>query len=155
MVHPHREDEPENTYGLERFAERVLLVGWDGADWSVLRRLLSEGRLPNLASLLQRGVCLELVAPRPHETDSRLDIVGDRQATARAWCAPLDMPLRRQFGGTSPCRDRTALRAAIWNILSRAKSVERTSWDGPSLIRPNRSQAFACPIGLRFLACTV
>ena len=64
MVHPYREDERSSVRDSRRFAERVLLIGWDGADWSILRRLLSQGRLPHLESLLERGVCQELVAPR-------------------------------------------------------------------------------------------
>ncbi len=34
---------------------RVLLVGWDGADWNVIDPLLERGDLPHLASLLERG----------------------------------------------------------------------------------------------------
>ena len=34
---------------------RVLVVGWDGATWDVLRPLLAQGRLPHLARLLDRG----------------------------------------------------------------------------------------------------
>ena len=34
---------------------RVLLVGWDGACWSVLDRLLDGGRLPELARLIGQG----------------------------------------------------------------------------------------------------
>src|SRR4051794_20553902 len=34
---------------------RVLVVGWDGADWDVLDPLLERGALPALAALLDRG----------------------------------------------------------------------------------------------------
>jgi predicted AlkP superfamily phosphohydrolase/phosphomutase len=34
---------------------RVLLIGWDGADWRILDPLLESGHLPNLAALLARG----------------------------------------------------------------------------------------------------
>ena len=34
---------------------RILLIGWDGADWRILDPLLERGVLPNLASLIQRG----------------------------------------------------------------------------------------------------
>ena len=36
-------------------ANRVVVVGWDGADWDILDPLLQAGELPALASLLARG----------------------------------------------------------------------------------------------------
>jgi predicted AlkP superfamily phosphohydrolase/phosphomutase len=38
-----------------RAVSRVLLVGWDGADWRILDPMLDGGLLPNLAGLLERG----------------------------------------------------------------------------------------------------
>ena len=35
---------------------RLLVVGWDGADWRQIDPLLEAGRLPHLARLLARGV---------------------------------------------------------------------------------------------------
>jgi predicted AlkP superfamily phosphohydrolase/phosphomutase len=34
---------------------RVLLIGWDGADWRILDPLLEAGALPNLSELIGRG----------------------------------------------------------------------------------------------------
>src|SRR5207245_10823417 len=34
---------------------RVLLIGWDGADWRILDPLLEQGALPNLGALIGRG----------------------------------------------------------------------------------------------------
>ena len=34
---------------------RVLLIGWDGADWRILDPLLEQGALPNLQALIDRG----------------------------------------------------------------------------------------------------
>jgi predicted AlkP superfamily phosphohydrolase/phosphomutase len=44
--------------------KRVLIIGWDGADWKVLRPMLNAGELPNLATLIERGAhgdCLSTV----------------------------------------------------------------------------------------------
>jgi tetratricopeptide (TPR) repeat protein len=44
---------------------KVLLVGWDGADWLIIRPLLRQGRLPNLQRLMARGASGELLAIKP------------------------------------------------------------------------------------------
>jgi predicted AlkP superfamily phosphohydrolase/phosphomutase len=36
-------------------ANRVLVVGWDGADWEILDPLIAAGELPSLAGLISRG----------------------------------------------------------------------------------------------------
>lgn len=45
-------------------ADRVLIIGWDGVDWKVLRPMLDAGELPALAGLIERGAfgdCLSTV----------------------------------------------------------------------------------------------
>lgn len=46
-------------------AERLLIVGWDGADWEILDDLLERGCLPNVANLLHGGARGELESTRP------------------------------------------------------------------------------------------
>lgn len=46
-------------------ARRVLLLGLGGADWSLLRPLLDQGDLPNLAGLLERGSQARLRSLQP------------------------------------------------------------------------------------------
>ncbi|HEU4480461.1 MAG TPA: alkaline phosphatase family protein, partial [Actinomycetota bacterium] len=44
--------------------KRVLIIGWDGVDWKVLRPMLDDGLLPNLARLIEKGAygdCLSTV----------------------------------------------------------------------------------------------
>jgi predicted AlkP superfamily phosphohydrolase/phosphomutase len=44
--------------------QRVLIVGWDGVDWKVLRPMLDAGELPTLAGLIERGAygdCLSTI----------------------------------------------------------------------------------------------
>ena len=40
---------------VRAWPNRVLIVGWDGADWEILDPLLAAGELPNLAALIERG----------------------------------------------------------------------------------------------------
>lgn len=40
--------------------KKVLLIGWDAADWKIIDKLFAEGKLPNLQSLVKRGVRTQL-----------------------------------------------------------------------------------------------
>ena len=35
---------------------KVLLIGWDAADWKVIHPLLDAGKMPNLQRLIENGV---------------------------------------------------------------------------------------------------
>jgi predicted AlkP superfamily phosphohydrolase/phosphomutase len=45
--------------------ERVLILGWDGADWQLLQPMLEAGRLPVIAQLMEEGVHGPLGSTRP------------------------------------------------------------------------------------------
>src|ERR671918_625294 len=47
---------------------RVLLIGWDGADWRILDPMLEAGILPNLASLIDRGARGTLMSTVPNHS---------------------------------------------------------------------------------------
>lgn len=47
---------------------RVLLIGWDGADWRILDPMLEAGILPNLASLIHRGARGTLMSTVPNHS---------------------------------------------------------------------------------------
>ncbi|NVO01832.1 MAG: alkaline phosphatase family protein [Bacteroidetes bacterium] len=39
-----------------RISKRVLLIGWDGADWGLINPLLDAGKMPALEKLINKGV---------------------------------------------------------------------------------------------------
>jgi len=49
-------------------APRVVVIGFDGADAHVTERLMSEGRLPNLAALAKEGAYRPLLPTNPPQT---------------------------------------------------------------------------------------
>lgn len=46
-------------------SRRLLLIGWDAADWKVISRLVDEGKMPNLERLISRGVMANLATMYP------------------------------------------------------------------------------------------
>jgi predicted AlkP superfamily phosphohydrolase/phosphomutase/tetratricopeptide (TPR) repeat protein len=47
------------------FAKRVLLLGWDAADWRFLTPLLDSGKMPNLRRLIEGGVSGRIATLQP------------------------------------------------------------------------------------------
>lgn len=36
--------------------KKMLIIGWDGATFDVIKPLVDQGQMPNIASLMQNGV---------------------------------------------------------------------------------------------------
>lgn len=49
----------------QRLAKKLLIVGWDAADWMMIDPLIASGKMPNLAGLIGRGVRSNLSTLEP------------------------------------------------------------------------------------------
>ena len=49
----------------EALAKKLLLVGWDAADWELIHPLLDAGRMPNLKRVVESGVMGNLMTLQP------------------------------------------------------------------------------------------
>ena len=112
----------------EAIAQKLLLVGWDAADWQMIHPLLDAGRMPNLKRLVDGGVMGNLLTLQPILSP----ILWTSIATGkRAY-------LHGVHGFIEPAPDGTALRPtssstrkckALWNILSQAgKRCHAIGW---------------------------
>lgn len=100
-------------------AKKVLLVGWDAADWQLINPLLAQGKMPHLQKLLGQGVRGNILSLQPMLSP----ILWTSIATGkRAYQHGI-------HGFVEPTPDGTALRPsssssrtakALWNILSQA-----------------------------------
>lgn len=45
--------------------KRLLLIGWDSADWKIIHPLLDQGKLPGFRQLVESGVCGNLTTLEP------------------------------------------------------------------------------------------
>jgi len=44
---------------------KVLLIGWDAADWKVIRPLIDAGEMPNIARLVRTGASASIATLQP------------------------------------------------------------------------------------------
>jgi predicted AlkP superfamily phosphohydrolase/phosphomutase/tetratricopeptide (TPR) repeat protein len=95
---------------------RLLILGWDGADWDLLDPLLSRGELPHLAALLARGnhALLASLEPRLSPllwTSAVTGVTPDRHGVLNfVEPAPDGQGLRLATSTSRHCR-------ALWNLL--------------------------------------
>ena len=95
----------------------MILVGWDGADWSLLDRLAASGRMPNLARLVSEG--------RTARLKSSVPILSPIVWTSMATGVTPDLhgvldfqEIDRESGAAVPISGRSRRSPAIWNIAS-------------------------------------
>ena len=104
---------------MRDWAPRVLVIGWDGADWRLLQPLMAQGRLPNLVTLLVRaahGVLLSTVPPVTGPAWSSF-ITGCWPARhgLLSWQLPLNERLERPWVNASALHG-----PSLWQLLSAA-----------------------------------
>ena len=97
--------------------KRVLVVGWDGADWRVITPLMEQGLMPNLSRLCEQGVMGNLASMEPMLSP----MIWTSIATGKR-------PFKhRVLGFTEPTPDGGAVRPvttlsrqtrALWNMLT-------------------------------------
>ena len=45
--------------------KKVLLIGWDGADWKIINPLIEAGEMPTLKNLIEEGVMGNIATLEP------------------------------------------------------------------------------------------
>ena len=109
-------------------ARKLLLIGWDAADWQMMHPLIDSGRMPHLKRLVERGTIGNLQTLQPVLSP----ILWTSIATGkRAY-------LHGVHGFVEPTPDGTALRPtssstrlckALWNILAQSgKRCQALNW---------------------------
>ncbi len=95
---------------------KVLLVGWESADWNLLLPMIDAGKLPNLARLVENGVVGKLVGHKPDGlAPGWTSMVTGRYACHHGIIADLE-PLPNG-AGTRPTTRLGRTAPALWDIL--------------------------------------
>jgi predicted AlkP superfamily phosphohydrolase/phosphomutase/tetratricopeptide (TPR) repeat protein len=96
---------------------RVLLIGWDAADWKVIQPLLQAGRMPNLARLMAGGVHGNLATLYPVLSPMLWTSIATGKRAYKhgihGFCEPLP-----DGSGVRPITLLSRKTKAIWNILN-------------------------------------
>lgn len=95
---------------------KVLLVGWDAADWRVARPLLEQGLMPNLQRLMQGGVHGDLRTLYPCLSPMLWTSIATGKRPQKHGIHGFS-EVCGQTGAIRPISGRSRKTKALWNIL--------------------------------------
>ena len=108
---------------------RVLLIGWDAADWNVINPLIEKGEMPTLASLIDRGVSGELETLYPALSPMLWTSIATGKRPYKHGIHGFSEP-NPHGPGIRPVTNVSRKTKALWNILQQndRKSVVVGWW---------------------------
>src|SRR6267143_3652727 len=96
---------------------RVLLIGWDAADWKVIRPLVEAGQMPNLARLMASGVHGNLATIYPPLSPMLWTSIATGKRAYKHGIHGFSEPLPDN-SGVRPITLLSRKTKALWNILN-------------------------------------
>ena len=96
---------------------RILLVGWDAADWKVIRPQLEQGRMPHLGRLIADGVSGNLATIYPPLSPMLWTSIATGKRPPKHGVLGFAEPLP-DGSGVRPVSSLSRTAKASWNILN-------------------------------------
>lgn len=103
----------------DRLAKRVLLIGWDAADWQMIRPLMDRGQMPALQRMIGRGVWGNLATLQPILSPMLWTSIATGKTADHHGIHGFTEPLP-DHSGIRPVSSVSRRCKALWNILSQS-----------------------------------
>ncbi len=101
----------------KRLTQRVLLIGWDAADWHLIHPLMEAGKMPVLEKLVERGVSGKVTTLQPIISPILWNSIATGKHADKHGILGFVEPIPEQEGVRAVSS--TSRKAkALWNILS-------------------------------------
>jgi predicted AlkP superfamily phosphohydrolase/phosphomutase/tetratricopeptide (TPR) repeat protein len=100
-----------------RLAKKVLLIGWDAADWKVATPLIDQGLMPTLDDFINQGVMGNLATLRPILSPMLWSSIATGKRADKHGIHGFMEP-DPNTGGVRPISSTSRKVKAIWNILT-------------------------------------
>jgi tetratricopeptide (TPR) repeat protein len=98
-------------------ANKVLLIGWDAADWKIINPLLDQGLMPTLEDFVNHGVMGNLATLRPILSPMLWNSIATGKRPDKHGILGFMEP-DPQTGGVRPVTSTSRKVKALWNILT-------------------------------------
>lgn len=96
---------------------KVLLVGWDAADWKVIHPLVDAGKMPHLARMMEQGVIGNLSTLNPVLSPTLWTSIATGKRPYKHGVHGFSEP-DPVSGGIRPVTNLSRKTKAVWNILN-------------------------------------
>jgi len=107
----------DGQFMAKPLARKVLLVGWDAADWKLINPLLDQGAMPTLDDFVNHGVIGNLATLRPILSPMLWNSIATGKRADKHGILGFMEP-DPQTGGVRPTTSTSRKVKAIWNILT-------------------------------------
>lgn len=104
----------KNTSPISR---KVLLIGWDAADWKVITPLIDAGKMPNLARFVESGVMGNMATLQPCLSPMLWSSIATGKRPYKHGVHGFSEP-DPVTGGIRPVTNLSRKTKAIWNMLN-------------------------------------
>ena len=98
-------------------SRKVLLFGWDAADWKVIHPLLDAGKMPHLARFLEQGVMGNIATLQPALSPTLWTSIATGKRPFKHGILGFSEP-DPVTGGIRPITNLSRKTKAVWNILN-------------------------------------
>jgi len=98
-------------------SDKVLLIGWDAADWKMIRPLMEQGKMPHTKSLVDEGVSGNLSTLQPVLSPTLWTSIATGKRPYKHGVHGFTEP-DPLTGGIRPVTNLSRKTKAIWNILN-------------------------------------
>jgi tetratricopeptide (TPR) repeat protein len=98
-------------------AKKVLLIGWDAADWKIATPLIDQGLMPTLENFINNGVMGNLATLRPILSPMLWNSIATGKRAPKHGILGFTEP-DPQTGNVRPVSSTSRKVKAIWNILT-------------------------------------
>ena len=101
----------------ERLAKKVLVIGWDAADWKVIHPLLDAGQMPALEKLINKGAMGNLATLDPPLSPILWTSIGTGKTADKHGILNFVEP-NSSTGDIQPVSVTSRKVKAVWNLLT-------------------------------------
>ena len=102
---------------MTALAKKVLLIGWDAADWKIINPLLDQGLMPTLEDFVNHGVMGNIATLRPILSPMLWNSIATGKRPDKHGILGFMEP-DPQTGGVRPVTSTSRKVKALWNILT-------------------------------------